>query len=340
MAKQKCPSVTSLRLFNDGQLSIADIELIGNHLESCAGCLARLESLEPGSLELGMVGAVVDDRPEGNDVAKLDQNARVILEEISPDDTPTIESYHGCDLYSLEALVGKTGLGDKYDAYDLVMERPVTVIIPQASAISSVDHRSQFIQDASFASSLRHENILHINQFGTWDEENCYLTMPKLMSCPLDVVLKSDQHFSLQAVLLVVGQVCQALKFAHRYNVIHRHLNPSNIFVSDELHVLVSEFGLTIDGRYQFGLIQPMHESTQYNSPEAKSNDPARIDLRTDIYSVGALLGVLLNRVKDADEENIKSLERVATKCQRISRRRRFQSVDQLVEHIGDTFVV
>lgn len=334
MAKQKCPSVTALRLFNEGQLPPVDIELIGSHLEECEKCVSLLDELDPGSLVQGMVDAVVDDRPEG-DVSQIEQDVQLILDKITPEDSPTIQSCNGCDLYSLESLVGKTRFGDKYKAVDLVMERPVTVIVANGSSIASVDHRSQFIQDASFASSLRHENILHINQYGPWDDDHCYIAMPELLSVSLDQILESGQSFSLSAVLTVIGQVCQALRFAHRHNIVHRHLSPKTIFVSEELHVLVTEFGLALDGRYQFELLQPLPTTTKYDSIEAKYNDPARIDIRTDIFSVGALIDSLLEHVTDVDEEATARLRRIARKCQRVSRRRRFQTVTELTEAIG-----
>jgi len=77
-----------IRLFNDGQLSAADIGLIGSHLEFCDRCLLKLESLEPGTLERGLQLAAVEGvRPEGDDDSRIDSNAQKVLQSVFPERT-------------------------------------------------------------------------------------------------------------------------------------------------------------------------------------------------------------------------------------------------------------
>ena len=337
MAKTRCLSETTLRLFNDGQLSASDIGLIGSHLELCDRCLLKLESLEPGPLERGLQLASAEAvLPEGNDHSRIDSNAQKVLQNVFPEGTDAFFRHRGCDLYCLHEEAGEASIGKLYFATDLVMDRAVKIIIPNQKLISSVDHRAQLIHDGNNASWLNHENILRVTHFGAWDETQCYVAMPEINSCSLARIIDIQTEFDLLGVLLVFGQICSALQHAHLHNVVHRHLNPTNIFVDEQLHVLVSQFGLTFDGRYQFGLIEPLVSPTRYNSPESIRNEPKRIDHRTDIFSAGAILDSLVDLSTNLSSENEQALRDIARKSQRHSRGKRFQTVDQVINEVGE----
>ena len=337
MAKLKCPSETTLRLFNDGQLSATDIDLIAHHLDQCAYCLSRVDNIEAGPLEMGMrQAASAELKPEGDDDSRIDSSAQRVLDSVFPDIPETNVSHRGCDLYRLVKHIGTVAMGEVYCAADLVMDQSVTIVIPDESLIASVDHRAQLKLDGNNASYLKHENILRVFQFGNWDEDQFFFAMPEVAAMSLASVVRHEVEFDLAGVLEVLGQICHAVRYAHRHNVLHRHLDPTNIYIGADLHVLVAEFGLVIDGRYQFGLIEPLVSSTRFNSPEAIRNEPKRIDVRTDIFSIGAILDLLLELAQDVDEENFRILKEISRKCQRTSRKKRFQRIEHLIDEIGE----
>ncbi len=337
MAKTRCLSETTLRLFNNGQVSLPDINQIAGHLETCNTCLAKLEALEPGPLELGMRSAAIESvRPEGDDNSRIDSNAQRVLESVFPETSESLFSHRGCDVFRLGEQIGTTSIGRVYLSTDLVMDRRVRIIIPHEGLIASIDHRAQLIHDGNNASWLKHENILRVIQFGAWDESRCYFAMPVIKGWSLARIIESGIELDLFSILQVFGQICQSLKYAHSQNVVHRHLNPTNIYIDEGLQVSVSEFGLTLDGRYQFGLIEPLANPTRYNSPESIRNEPHRIDFRTDIFSTGAILDSLLDLSPGLDGKNMETLREIAQQAQRNSRRKRFQTMDQVINEIGE----
>ena len=317
-------------------MELEDIDFIAEHVDGCGLCLARLESFQPGPLEHGIRIAATDvQRPEGDDDSRIESDAQKVLDSVFPDVPDTVVSHRGSDLYRLQSRIGTAALGVFYQAFDLVMEQEVTVMIPDVGLISSVDHRSQLTLDGTNASGLRHKNILRIIQFGNWDQNLCYFAMPAVSEMSLAQVIQYGVKFNLTGVLLILGQICQAVQYAHRHNIIHRHLNPTNVYLNEYLEVKVAEFGLICDGRYHFELYERIVFPSSYNSPEAIRNEPKRIDVRTDIYSVGAILDALLDQAPDIEPLNAQVLRDISYKCQRNSRKKRYQRIEDLIDDVG-----
>src|SRR5262249_44008104 len=106
--------------------------------------------------------------------------------------------------------------------------------------------------------------------------------------------LSSDGHY-FDTVAKMVAEVADALDYAHRQSVIHRDIKPSNLLLSPDGHLSINDFGLarlleepgmTVTGEFV--------GTPAYMSPEQITAGRVPVDLRTDIYSLGATLYELL----------------------------------------------
>ncbi|MEM7516059.1 MAG: serine/threonine-protein kinase, partial [Planctomycetota bacterium] len=111
-----------------------------------------------------------------------------------------------------------------------------------------------------------------------------------------------DEHsLDRSARLELFAKVCDAVQHAHEMGVIHRDLKPDNIFVDDDGEPKVLDFGIAriTDSDVQATSVQTevgqILGTVAYMSPEQVVGNPAAIDGRTDVYSLGVILFRLIS---------------------------------------------
>jgi WD40 repeat protein len=123
--------------------------------------------------------------------------------------------------------------------------------------------------------------------------------MEFISGMPLDEYAR-DRGLSPQARLELLARVCDAVQHAHDKGVIHRDLKPANILVDVSGQPKVLDFGvahvtagdlLTTAGKTQAGQLLG---TLSYMSPEQIAADPAGLDGRSDVYTLGVILFELL----------------------------------------------
>jgi serine/threonine-protein kinase len=156
-----------------------------------------------------------------------------------------------------------------------------------------------FIQEAQLASSLHHANIVHVNGLDLI-EGRYVIAMELVHSRSLRAVLgrcrETNVRFGLSRAVHVAEQVARALAYAHRpiadggvAGLIHRDVSPSNILVSFEGEVKLTDFGIArVQG--SGGLTGPgtLKGKVGYMAPEHATGAP--VDARADIFALGVVL--------------------------------------------------
>jgi eukaryotic-like serine/threonine-protein kinase len=203
-----------------------------------------------------------------------------------------------CEDGSLWEL-GRGAMGVTYMATDKVLRRKVAlkVIELPATLRGSHDLHRRFLREARSAASLRHPNVAAIYQFGdSPDGRHRYYAMELVEGETLETRVRRDGPLNPRVVLEIAMQVTKALMAAAAHGLIHRDLKPGNIMLapgnSAELEVKVIDFGLAkaiSDADNEMDLTHGGFVGTpNFASPEQFENAP--IDVRSDIYSLGATL--------------------------------------------------
>jgi serine/threonine protein kinase len=206
--------------------------------------------------------------------------------------------------------------------------------IPHREKITSPDHCALFLRDAATAYSVQHAHILPLLDYGFWQEDLPFSATRHIRSPNLKQFARKSGLPDESAMKEVLLQICQAVGFAHEQRVLHRHLNPNNIFIEQGPCVLVSDFCIHYDGRYHFGLQEPLRNPNPFESPEAINNNPDFIDKRSDIFAIGKILKLLLRITSEMDHSQRAAWETIQTKCTKTRRRDRYQSVRAVVDAV------
>ena len=207
--------------------------------------------------------------------------------------------------YEILELIGEGATATVYRGLDTRLQRTVAikVLLPYVDETT----RKRFQREALAAAKLNHPNIMGIYDV---DEENGqpYLVIEYIEGRPLFSFIPSSP----EAVAEYGRQICLALDYAHRQQLIHRDIKPANIHITPTGQVKIMDFGLAITGETKrLTATGRIIGTPAYLSPEQAQGLP--LTNRTDIYSTGVVLYELVTGVLpfDADDIGVLLLQQV-----------------------------
>lgn len=180
--------------------------------------------------------------------------------------------------YQVIQLLGQSEKSRVFKVLDLTSDQHLAlkVFTDFSNGIHHLQHEFRFL------SSLSHPNLVRVHQFGS--ERDLYFFTMELVEGPDFMVALTGQP--LEERLRLIAQLCRALEYIHQNDIIHLDLKPSNVLVSPEAGVKLTDFGLAHSSRSQ-GLLKAAG-TPAYMSPEVISGQIP--DGRSDLYSLGVLL--------------------------------------------------
>ncbi len=164
--------------------------------------------------------------------------------------------------------------------------------------VTNKDIVTRFHREAQIASQLDHPGIVRVILFGQLADGNLYLVLEFLEGPTLAEALEKEGSFSLDRAVRTMGQVADAIGYAHQKGIIHRDLKPENVVLTTregEEIPKVLDFGIAkfLVGAASFvtqsGLI---FGTARYISPEGAAGE--KVDQRSDVYSLGIMTYELL----------------------------------------------
>jgi len=209
---------------------------------------------------------------------------------------PPVDSIPG---YELVREIHRGAQGVVYRALQKATRRKVAIKLLLDGAFASPADRSRFEREVQLLSQIDHPNIVAIHDSGVADGRN-WFAMDYVSGPPLDAWLAQSRR-SVTEVLRMVARICDAVHAAHLRGIIHRDLKPGNIRIDGAGEPRILDFGLAKSiGSIGDGDGHPMTVTGQFigslpwASPEQAEGNPERIDLRSDVYSLGVILYQLL----------------------------------------------
>jgi serine/threonine protein kinase len=198
--------------------------------------------------------------------------------------------------YRIIAKLGEGGMGEVYAAEHVHIEKRVAIKLLRHEILAHPEAVSRFRQEARSASSIGHENIIAIEDFGKLGDGRIYLCMELLDGKPLNDLLM--QPMAPERVLNILIQTCHGLAAAHRKGIVHRDMKPENIFVtvmpSGAEVPKILDFGIAkVQGNDGGGNNNLTRTGTIFGTPYYMSPEQAlgqRVDHRADIYAMGVIM--------------------------------------------------
>ena len=206
--------------------------------------------------------------------------------------------------YRLRGLLGRGGMGTVYDAEQINTGRRVALKM-LGQQFDSPEMRQRFLREGRLAAGVSHPNSLYI--FGSEEIEGLpVITMEIAGRGTLKDKLNQRGPLPTAEAVDAILDVIAGLEAAFASGVLHRDIKPSNCFVSPDGSVKIGDFGLSVstlarDDTYvtATGVIMG---TPAYASPEQLRG--AELDVRADIYSVGATLFTLLTNRAPFEGDN------------------------------------
>ena len=192
------------------------------------------------------------------------------------------------DRYKIERELGVGGMATVYLAEDLKHDRRVAVKVlrPELAAVIGAD---RFIQEIKTTANLQHPHILPLFDSGEADSFLFYV-MPYVEGETLGDRLERESQLPVDEAVKIATEIADALQAAHEQGVIHRDIKPANILIATDGTVKLADMGLA-KGEHDLTITRDGATvgTPQYISPE-QAKDPQNVDVRSDLYSLGATL--------------------------------------------------
>jgi len=186
------------------------------------------------------------------------------------------------DRYRLDVELGHGGMGTVYRAHDMLLDRDVAVKVLSSTTLGS-EGRARLLREAQAVARLNHPNIVKVYDAGT-SEGLSFIVMELLTGDSLF----DTRPTGIDAILIVIRQVCAALEHAHAHGIIHRDLKLENIIRSDNGTVTLTDFGLARSAASRVSVEGMIVGTVYYLAPEQALGQA--IDGRADLYALGVIL--------------------------------------------------
>ena len=196
--------------------------------------------------------------------------------------------------YELLEEIARGGMGIVYKARQKSLNRLVAVKVLLFGQHSSAEIVRRFKIEAVAAGSLHHPNIIAIHEVGVHQGQHFmvvdYVDGPNLSA------LVGDQPLAAKRAATYVKTIAEAIHYAHERGILHRDLKSSNVLIDSNDQPRVTDFGLArrLEGESSLTLTGQVLGSPNFIPPEQAASHHGKVNRRSDVYGLGAILYHLL----------------------------------------------
>jgi serine/threonine protein kinase len=203
--------------------------------------------------------------------------------------------------YEIVRRIGEGGMGAVYEARHSIIGKRVAIKVLLEKFLENEEFIARLLQEARLASSIGHQNIVDVTDFGTTRDGRAFVVMEFLEGEPLSELIMRDAPLPVERCLAIVKQVASALGAAHNKGIVHRDVKPENVYLvrrGDLDFVKVVDFGVSKAVRTQEESGSEWQRLTRtgavlgtplFMSPE-QAGGSEDIDHRADIWAAALIL--------------------------------------------------
>jgi len=205
--------------------------------------------------------------------------------------------------YRILRVLGEGGMGVVYEAAETGAVRRRVAVKVVRTGLRTDDVRARFEAERQALALMDHPGIATVFQAGETASGEPYFAMELVNGLPIDEFCDS-RKLSTEARLELFIAVCEAVQHAHQKGVIHRDLKPSNVLVTEQdgrPQPKVIDFGIAkalglhlTDKTFVTEAGVPIGTAA-YMSPEQAQSSGIDVDTRSDVYSLGVILYLLIS---------------------------------------------
>ena len=208
------------------------------------------------------------------------------------------------DQFRLDEFIGQGAMGVVYKAFDNILHRTVALKLiakdAQTPTPAMMEARRRLIQEAQAAGRLTHPNIVTIHSYGETDEFQ-YICMEFIVGKTLAEIIAEQKILQIDEATFIIEQILLALDVANQQQIVHRDIKPTNIMILNDKQAKVMDFGIAKLPSLSITTTGTVLGTPYYMSPEQISGQ--KVDIRSDIFSVGALFYQIITGERPFDGE-------------------------------------
>jgi eukaryotic-like serine/threonine-protein kinase len=195
--------------------------------------------------------------------------------------------------YIVDGQIGRGGMGRVLRVRHSALGKAFALKLPKAAISTNAEFRERFHREAKLASSLSHDNICSVVDFGEDEAHGLFMVMELLEGVRLDYKLRHDGRLAPRVAYDVMSQIAEALRYVHSKGIVHGDIKSENILLlrSERRRVAkLLDFGLArlSEAEHPGGI----EGTPQYLAHERIEGRPA--SMASDIYALGILFYELL----------------------------------------------
>jgi serine/threonine protein kinase len=195
--------------------------------------------------------------------------------------------------YEIESVVGVGGIGTLYRARQLRLDRPVALKVVEREMATDPVIRERLRREARAVAALDHPNVVPLYEAGEHDG-TVYIVTRWVEGTELGTLIHTQGPLEPGRAARTAAQMAAALEVAHEKGLVHRDVKPSNVILTPEDHVYLTDFALVKRAGTAVGLtaVDEMLGTVDYVAPEQiEGSEP---DARADVYSLACVLYEIL----------------------------------------------
>jgi len=252
---------------------------------------------------------------------------RILLREFPDQDTPVVSPDTGegagySGHYQVLGELARGGVGIVLKGRDVDLGRDVALKVLRDCHVENPDVVRRFIEEAQIGGQLQHPGIVPVYELGLKEGDRPFFTMKLIKGKTLAALLteRADPSADRHRVLGIFAQICHTMAYAHARGVVHRDLKPSNVMVGafGEVQVvdwgfakILGQGGIEDERRSMAGAAGPdvteirtvrtgseaaesragsVMGTPAYMPPEQALGEVDKLDTRSDVFALGAIL--------------------------------------------------